>query len=82
MSMNIVLLFLVSIEPFLFSQLFADGMFYDVSILYAIDIEFMFIILAFFNHALADKEKSPLPKDRLKSYKFARNYSLVIAGFF
>jgi uncharacterized membrane protein len=81
-SINIVLLFLVSVEPFLFNQLFAEGMFYDVSIVYAIDLAFMFIILAFFNHALANEKKSRMPKDQMKSYKFARNYSLFIAGLF
>jgi uncharacterized membrane protein len=79
---NIVLLFLVSIEPFLFNQLFAEGMFYNVSIIYAVDLSSMFIILAFFNHALADEEKSHIPKNQLKTYKFARNYSLLIAGVF
>jgi hypothetical protein len=77
-----VLLFLVSIEPFLFNQLFAEGMFYDVSVVYAIDLAFMFVILAFFNHAIADEEKRYVPKDQLKRYKFARNYSLFIAGLF
>ena len=81
-SMNILLLFLVSVEPFLFNQLFAEGMFYNVSIVYAIDLAFMFIILAFFNHAIADEKKSQVPKDQLRSYKSARNYSLFIAGLF
>jgi uncharacterized membrane protein len=80
-SINIVLLFLVSIEPFLFNQLFAESMFYAVSIVYAVDIAFMFIILAFF-HAIAIEKKSHVPKDQMKSYKFARNYSLFVAGLF
>ena len=81
-SMNILLLFLVSVEPFLFNQLFAEGMFYNVSIVYAIDLAFMFIILAFFNHVIADEKKSHVPKYQLRNYKSARNYSLFIAGLF
>jgi uncharacterized membrane protein len=83
-SLNIVLLFLVSIEPFLFNQLFAEqgSMFSDVSIVYAIDLAAMFIILAFFDHSLADEEKNRVPKDQLKRYRFARNYALLIAAVF
>jgi uncharacterized membrane protein len=81
-SINIALLFLVSVEPFLFNQLFMESMFYDVSIVYAIDLAAMFIILAFFNHAIADQKKNHVPKDQLKSYKSARNYSLFIAAIF
>jgi uncharacterized membrane protein len=83
-SLNIALLFLVSVEPFLFNQLFAENgsMFNSVSIVYAIDLAAMFMILAFFSHTLADEEKSRVPKDQLKRYKFARNYALLIAGVF
>jgi uncharacterized membrane protein len=83
-SLNIVLLFLVSVEPFLFNQLNAEGgsMFYGVSIVYAIDLAAMFLILAFFNHSLLNQEKSRVPKDQLKRYRFARNYDLLIAAVF
>jgi uncharacterized membrane protein len=83
-SLNIVLLFLVSVEPFLFNQLNAEGgsMFYGVSIVYAIDLAAMFLILAFFNHSLVSEEKSRVPKDHLKRYRFARNYDLLIAAVF
>jgi uncharacterized membrane protein len=83
-SLNIVLLFLVSVEPFPFNQLNAEkgSMFYGVSIVYAIDLAAMFLILAFFNHSLVDQEKSRVPKDHLKRYRFARNYDLLIAAVF
>jgi uncharacterized membrane protein len=80
-NLNIALLFLVSVEPFLFNQLFSS-MFNGVSIVYAIDLAAMFIILAFFSHTLADEEKSRVPRDQLKRYKFDRNYALLIAGVF
>ena len=83
-SLNIALLFIVSIEPFLFNELFAQNgsMFYGVSLIYPIDLAAMFIIIAFFNHSLADEEKNRVPKDQLKKYRFARNYNLLIAGVF
>jgi uncharacterized membrane protein len=83
-SLNIALLFLVSVEPFLFNQLNAKGgsMFYGVSIVYAIDLAAMFLILAFFNHSLVNQKKSHIPKDHLKKYRFARNYDLLIAAVF
>ena len=83
-SINIVLLFLVSVEPFLFNQLNAENgsMFNGVSTVYAIDLAAMFMILAFFNHSLADEEKNRVPKDHLKRYRFARNYNLLIAAVF
>jgi hypothetical protein len=72
------------VEPFLFNQLNAEGgsMFYGVSIVYAIDLAAMFLILAFFNHSLVSEEKSRVPKDHLKRYRFARNYDLLIAAVF
>jgi len=79
-----VLLFLVSVEPFLFNQLNAENgsMFYGVSIVYAIDLAAMFLILVFFNHSLVSQEKSRVTKDHLKRYRFARNYDLVIVAVF
>ncbi len=83
-NLNIALLFLVSIEPFLFNQLFAENgsMFYGVSIVYTIDLAAMFLILAFFNNSLADEEKNRVPKEHLKIYKYARNFDLLIAAVF
>ena len=82
--LNITLLFLVSIEPFLFNQLFAENnfMFSEVSTAYAIDLGAMFIILAFFNNILAGEEKPLVPKELLKKYRFHRNYDLLIAAIF
>ncbi len=83
-SLNIVLLFLVSVEPFLFSQLFAQNgsLFSGVSVIYSVDLAAMFIILGSFNHAIAGKEKNHVPKDHLKRYRSARNYAFLIAAIF
>jgi uncharacterized membrane protein len=84
LSVNILLLFLVSIEPFLFNQLFAQNgaMFNEVSVVYSIDLAVMFIILAFFNHSLLDEKKNHIPRDQYGSHRFARNYALLIALIF
>lgn len=83
-TVNILLLFTVSIEPYLFNQLFIDNgtLWNNVSMLYAIDIAVMFLVLAFFNHSLGREEKHLVPKEYLKRYRYNRNYGLVIAVVF
>jgi uncharacterized membrane protein len=82
-SLNIVLLFLVSIEPYVFSQLGGTGSFPNaVSEVYALDIGFMFLILAFFNHALAREERNLYPKASLKNYGRTRDICLLEATIF
>ncbi len=83
-SLNILLLFTVSIEPYLFNQLFTSlGDFWNnVSVLFAADLAGMFLILAFFNHALADETKNFVPKAYMREYRFSRNYDLLVAGIF
>jgi len=83
-TINILLLFTVSIEPYLFNQLFIDNgtLWSNVSMLYAMDIAVMFLVLAFFNHSLGKEEKHLVPNNYLKKYRFDRNYGLVIAAVF
>jgi hypothetical protein len=74
----------VSIEPYLFNQLFAENgdLFGSVSVVYAIDLAAVFLILAFFNHTLADEDKNRVAKDQIRKYRFERNYGIFIAGIF
>jgi uncharacterized membrane protein len=83
-DLNIVLLFTVSIEPYLFNELFAlkGAMFYNVSNIYALDLAAMFLILAFFHHSLANEEKKLVPKSLLGRYRLGRNMSLSITAVF
>jgi uncharacterized membrane protein len=83
-SINIVLLFLVSIEPYLFNELFAENgaIFQGVSIIYALDLGVMFLIIAYFNNTLADEEKNLVPKELLRKYKYNRNFALFMAALF
>jgi len=84
-NLNIVLLFLVSIEPFLFNQIlgsstsaFAE----NVSVLYAIDLAGLFLILAFFTHSLVDEDKKLVPQSLLATYRRIRNFELLASAIF
>jgi uncharacterized membrane protein len=82
-SLNIVLLFLVSIEPYIFSQLGGIGSLPNaVSEVYSLDIGFMFLILAVFNHALAGEERDLHPRISVKNYSRIRDACLVNATIF
>ena len=83
-TINILLLFTVSIEPYLFNQLFIDNgkLWSEVSMLYAIDIAVMFLVLTFFNHSLSKKENHLTAKEHQKKYRSDRNYGLIIAAVF
>jgi len=74
-ALNIMLLFCVSIEPFLFNlvrnpptdyRAFADA----VSTLYALDLGAMFGILGGFTLTLADEDRSLIPKGLIRQYRF------------
>lgn len=83
--LNIVLLFLVSIEPYLFSQLFVSStstIRENVSVLYAIDLAGLFLILAYFNHSLGDEEKKLVPESLLRTYRHFRNIQLLVSAIF
>jgi uncharacterized membrane protein len=81
-NINILLLFLVSIEPFLFNELTqpASSLVENVSILYALDLGALFVIQAFFaNAVLADKNK---PEELLRTYRFRRVTLLISSILF
>ena len=80
-ELNILLLFLVSIEPFLFNELVVSSLPAEyVSILYASDIGGLFAIQALFaNSILADKNR---PEKLLREYAGRRNASITGAVFF
>jgi uncharacterized membrane protein len=80
-ELNILLLFLVSIEPFLFNQLNSSSpLVENVSILYALDLGGLFIIQAFLaNLILSDKTR---PESLLQTYKLRRNTMIISAAFF
>ena len=81
-NLNILLLFLVSIEPFLFNQLINPNslMTENVSILYAFDLGGLFVIQSILaNSILTNRTRSdPL----LQNYKIRRNTLAISAAIF
>jgi uncharacterized membrane protein len=79
-DLNILLLFLVSIEPFLFNQLISSQLGEPVSILYAFDLGGLFVIQTFLaNTVLADKNRS---EAILQSFRLQRITLLLCASLF
>ena len=78
-DLNVILLFFVSIEPYLFNELFATSGSLSgyVSSTYAFDLTAMFAILAFLLHQLTKEEKHHLPKPLLKRIRIRRNMTII-----
>jgi hypothetical protein len=78
-NLNILLLFLVSIEPYLFNQLLGAAnveMAQNVSIVYAFDLGGLFLIQFFFANSLVNQKKLGLSEKLVREYKF-RRYNLL-----
>ena len=86
--LNVALLFLVSIEPYLFYlNITFDLVSHELllnyaSMLYALDMTGLMMILALFTHQLAQEEKGLLPKESLAKYKRVRNTLFISAALF
>ena len=86
--LNVALLFLVGIEPYLFYlnitfDLVAHELLLNyASILYALDMAGLVTIIALFTHLLAMEESGLVPKESLAKYKRVRNTLLVSAALF
>lgn len=80
-SLNIALLFAVSIEPFLFNvlQMGIATIKDNASQIYAADLGAMMAILALFTFVLADEDRNLVPKDQLREFK-AEAVTLSTAG--
>jgi len=87
-TLNLVLLFLVSIEPYLFylnitfDLLTHEPFLYFASIFYALDMAGLMLILALFTQQLATEEKGLIPKELLAKYTGVRNTLFVSAALF
>jgi len=82
--LNVILLFVVSIEPYLFNELFAakGGLLLSVSSAFGIDLAVMFFVLAFFNHTLASEQRQLVPTSSLAAHRRERNRNLLVAIVF
>ena len=81
-DLNVLLLFIVSIEPYLFQQLliFLDEDWNVVSSFFSVDLGLMFVILAIFSNALASEEKRLVPDRFLLKFKIDRAFQAVTAA--
>lgn len=86
--LNVAMLFLVSIEPYLF---YLNAVFEvsdrpilldTASIIYALDMAGLMAIMALFTHLLTVEEKNLLPKESLKEYKHVRTTLFVSSALF
>jgi uncharacterized membrane protein len=82
LAINVFLLFLVTIEPFLFNQLFVNepALVESVSVMYAINLGGLYLILAFFAHAIYTNKNNP--PEAIRSFKLKRNTFLISCVFF
>jgi uncharacterized membrane protein len=88
-GVNMLLLFLVSVEPYLYSLIAVSfvplpgpldsGV---TTALYAADMGSMFLIIAYFTHELTIEERKLIPKELFKSYRLQRNTTIVSAALF
>lgn len=81
--LNMLLLFLVVVEPYLFNLMFTNipsspaGQ--AVSSFIAIDVGTMDLVLAYFTHALTDEERNLIPKELMWLFRASRN-TLLLGG--
>lgn len=83
-ELNIVLLFVVSIEPYLFNELFAasGGLLQSVSAVFGVDLALMYSILAYFSDTVATEERHLVARGSLRRYRFERNRDFMGALVF
>jgi uncharacterized membrane protein len=88
-SLNTLLLFIVSIEPFLFNLFFRTSSFtspayYNVlAIAYGTDLGVLMLILGFFTTVLADEQRKLIPKDMMREFTYdAISFYFSAALFF
>jgi uncharacterized membrane protein len=83
-SLNIALLFLVALEPYLFNLVAQTNSFSgDVaSAAFAADLGGVFAILALFNNVLASKKRGLVGPDKISNYRLLRDLELVATAFF
>jgi len=86
--LNVILLFFVSIEPYLFylNAVFdlagQEALLDAASVAYALDMAGLMAILALFTHQLAVEEKGLIPKSLLSKYKRIQISRLIAALLF
>ena len=84
--LNVLLLFLVAIEPYLFYILVKSGLSVDpgldASSFYALDIAGMNFIIAYFTHLTTIEAKKLIPPDLIHRYRLSRTLLLTVGLIF
>lgn len=88
MGLNVIMLFLASIEPYLFYLNVVYGLsnygilLESASTMYALDMAGLMVILALFTNELTVEERKLLPQEILGRYRRIRNDIFFSAGVF
>lgn len=84
--LNVLLLFLVAIEPYLFDIMVKSGLSMDpgldASAFYALDIGGMNLVIAYFTHLMTLEERKLIPADLVRRYRQSRNAIFLVALIF
>jgi len=83
--LNVLLLFLVALEPYLFNLIIGSSgglSAKDGSAAYALDIGTIYAILASFNNVLASKQRNLVAPDLIRKYGLVRDLQIVTAAIF
>lgn len=84
--LNILLLFLVAIEPYLFYILtntgFSSPLGQDDSSYYALDIAGMNLVIGYFTHLITIQGKKLIPEGLVRKFRQSRNYILFVGLVF
>ena len=78
-DLNVLLLFAVSVEPYLFNELYSlkGNIPATASEIYSIDLAAMFLILSFFNQSLVREEQKHVSESLQERYTLSRNIFLI-----
>lgn len=90
LRLNMLLLFLVALEPFLFNLLVIQTpgeaismtLAKPVSQFYALDVGGMNLILAYFTHQLTIEERNLIPRELIRKYQRVRDVLLLSSAVF
>jgi uncharacterized membrane protein len=88
LNLNLLLLFFVSIEPYLFylnitfDLLTHETFLYYASIFYALDMTGLMLILALFTRELSKEEKGLVPKEAMRTFRRVTTTFYISAALF
>jgi len=79
MDLNIILLFSVSVEPYIFREILitSGNMWSTTSAVFSVDLAAMYAVLAVFAHYLGDEDRKLVPESLFAKHRRNRNYLLL-----